>query len=507
MGRPRKARAVSVPITIGPDGKWHGYIRVGNKANGEPRYAHRQAATEEECAEKIRALEDELATGAAYSPGRKPTVADYLKRWHGEGVTSGRWKYKTQINYDSVIRLYLVPHIGGVRLDELDVHHVRTMMAAVKDAVSAGKANLARSVLRSALSDAMADDTLTRNVARSAKPLRVEEKEIQPLTRDEAERVFAVAATRPSGARRKVALLMGLRQGELLALAWYRPQDPRGGVDVNLDTGEMTIRKKLIRKTWQHGCTDPVECARPHCRTVACQPPWVHGCGNAGSCRAQPWRCPQRVRRAQCSEHTRACPDPCPKGCTDHARTCPQRRDGGLQMEDPKSRAGSRSVVMPQLVWDALRQRRAEQDLERERAGSLWIDTGLVFTTAVGKPIDPHDDWEDWAETLKEAGVPHARLHDARHTCATFLLAAGIDARVVMRILGWSSTTLVKRYQHPTDELLRHAASSLDDMFTGGGGGNEPAPRAGRARVSGGVLTGAQRADGGKVLEFRRKAV
>jgi integrase len=37
-------------------------------------------------------------------------------------------------------------------------------------------------------------------------------------------------------------------------------------------------------------------------------------------------------------------------------------------------------------------------------------------------------------------------------TTATLLLVAGIDARVVMDLMGWSSGSMVKRYQHVVDE-------------------------------------------------------
>jgi len=67
----------------------------------------------------------------------------------------------------------------------------------------------------------------------------------------------------------------------------------------------------------------------------------------------------------------------------------------------------------------------------------------------------------DWRELLVSAGVRPARLHDARHTTATLLLVQGIDARVVMDILGWSSAAMAKRYQHVVPELHQLAAQRM----------------------------------------------
>ena len=54
----------------------------------------------------------------------------------------------------------------------------------------------------------------------------------------------------------------------------------------------------------------------------------------------------------------------------------------------------------------------------------------------------PRADHREWQRLLRTAGVPAARLHDARHTAATLLLAHGVPARVVMELLGHSQITL-----------------------------------------------------------------
>jgi site-specific recombinase XerD len=114
-----------------------------------------------------------------------------------------------------------------------------------------------------------------------------------------------------------------------------------------------------------------------------------------------------------------------------------------------------------------LREHRKRQNIERLAAGDAWTDLDLVFCSPTGAPLDPHDDWDDWRELLSVAQVREARVHDARHTAATLLLAQGIDIRVVQQILGHSQLSQTQRYTHVTEELIKDAAARMADALCG----------------------------------------
>lgn len=61
--------------------------------------------------------------------------------------------------------------------------------------------------------------------------------------------------------------------------------------------------------------------------------------------------------------------------------------------------------------------------------------------------------------------MPSSRLHDARHSSATVLLLLGVPERVVMSVMGWSSTSMTKRYQHVTEAIRRQVADRLDGLL------------------------------------------
>ncbi len=109
------------------------------------------------------------------------------------------------------------------------------------------------------------------------------------------------------------------------------------------------------------------------------------------------------------------------------ARTL-QRVDGKLQLLPPKTRTSRRTVPLPAPVVEALRVHKVAQGKERLAAGARWVDTGMVFTTTIGTPIEPDNLSRSWYQVRKVLDDPLPRFHDLRHTCVTLLLVGGRGA-------------------------------------------------------------------------------
>lgn len=109
------------------------------------------------------------------------------------------------------------------------------------------------------------------------------------------------------------------------------------------------------------------------------------------------------------------------------------------------------------------------------RASSLTVaisKTGKPRIVPVPKPAMPYlsalplalDYWQLHKQFLvarKAAGMPHLRFHDLRHTCASWLINAGVDLYTVGKILGHSGPATTARYAHLSHATLKDAMGRL----------------------------------------------
>lgn len=144
------------------------------------------------------------------------------------------------------------------------------------------------------------------------------------------------------------------------------------------------------------------------------------------------------------------------------------RIEGRWQRIPPKSNAGRRMVPLADRTVTALREHRIRQLTDRIAAGSEWIgnEWDLVFVSEIGTPLDSSNVVHAYQRALEAAGLPRQRFHDARHSVATFWLAAGVPARVVADMLGHSQVSLTLNvYTHVLPTLRRDAADRLDAIL------------------------------------------
>ncbi|WP_329463881.1 tyrosine-type recombinase/integrase [Streptomyces sp. NBC_01431] len=142
-----------------------------------------------------------------------------------------------------------------------------------------------------------------------------------------------------------------------------------------------------------------------------------------------------------------------------------QRRRGVLYNDETKGRR-SRALPLPAMCVAPLRWHRMRQAAAREGAGAAWQESGYVFTTRTGRPVEPRNVHRSFVRVSETAGLRVVRLHDARHGCATLLTAAGVAPRVVMEILGHSQISLTMDvYTHVVQDTQREAISHMDRLL------------------------------------------
>lgn len=414
---------------------WRGAVDVDDPT-GRRRRRYFTGPTEAAVRKRVRAAVAAAERGEL-SATRSPTVREWIGHWL-TAIAPDRCQETTLARYATVSEHWIYPVIGGRRIDRLTVDDVRRVYARMRDAGRVASSRQAHAVLRRSLRVAQQEGRVARNVAALLDGPAYDRPEVEPLTRDEAAAVLAAAVDSGAPARWALALCLGMRQGEVLGLAWD---------DVDLDQGALRVGTQLQARRFRHACGDPRQvkgvnrAGKPVVRDV-------YPCGQA-----QPIRCT-------------AVPDS-------------ERRER-LYIKLPKSRKSRRAVPLPPQIVGMLREHRQRQ---RElylalgaRPGWETVPAGarrpvvvdLVFATPYGRPIEPRADSEAWHALLEQAGVGRAKLHDARHTAATVMLELGVEPKMVSEILGHSSTYFTQdTYQHWVPSLATAATTAMGDALLG----------------------------------------
>jgi integrase len=132
---------------------------------------------------------------------------------------------------------------------------------------------------------------------------------------------------------------------------------------------------------------------------------------------------------------------------------------GSWHLDQPKTASSRRSLGLIPDVTRSLVRHRAKQAEEKLALGGTYDDRRFVFAGRTGSPLDLRNlRKRHFARILTAAGLKTLRLYDLRHTCATLLLAQGINPKVVSERLGHASTAItLDVYSHVLPDMQRQA--------------------------------------------------
>ncbi|MFC4052217.1 tyrosine recombinase XerC [Actinomadura syzygii] len=132
---------------------------------------------------------------------------------------------------------------------------------------------------------------------------------------------------------------------------------------------------------------------------------------------------------------------------------------GELIIGPPKSRAGLRTVALPQAIIPELKRHLGNFTGPEPEA--------LVFTGKRGGVLRRANFRRatKWGETVTALGVPDLHFHDLRHTGNTFAAESGASLRDLMERMGHDSVRAAMIYQHRTAGGNRAIAQAMDDMI------------------------------------------
>lgn len=385
------------------DGRWIGVLEAGVSLRGTRRRITVSSKDKGEAWSKLQAKRKEIMVNGLTPEG--VSGATTVEMWMSEWLErrSGEVRPKTFGLEESMTRKWVLPLLGRVRLTDLSPAHMRKLTDAIIDAGrSSTTARTVQRIFQQALKDAVIEGHLVSQRAIIAPKPKAGVSDRTAIPAKDATRILKIARESEDAARWVAALLQGMRQGEVLGLTWDAIDLEAGTIDVSWQLQDLQYADR-----------------------------------ESGKFRVPAgYECRQII--------------------------------GATHLVRPKTHSGYR--LIPLVPW-------MRRELERlnEKPHS---PTGLVFTDPedITRPRKPRTDRTAWIKLQKDAGVSkgvdengkptYYVLHEARHTTATLLLAAGVDPEIIRSIMGHSEIATTQGYQHADRSMalaaLEKVAAELD---------------------------------------------
>jgi integrase len=144
-----------------------------------------------------------------------------------------------------------------------------------------------------------------------------------------------------------------------------------------------------------------------------------------------------------------------------------QRIGGETYIKEPKTARSRRTLALTPSLVAALLAHRDRQEFERKRAGADWHESGLVFTSTIGTPLDARNLTREYKRHLVAAALPiELRFYDMRHAAASLLVADGLPITAVSAMLGHALTsTTLNTYAHVLPGSDRLTAEAMERLL------------------------------------------
>ena len=326
--------------------------------------------TRDEARDKLTKAQQQSRAGVPV-PDEAWKLGLYLEYWLENFVKCNR-RPATYNLYEMIVRLYLIPGLGTKRLTSLTVPMVQGFLnERLAKGDSVRKVQVMRTVLSAALTRAMREELLVRNVARLVELPEWQRGTVRPWSADEARRFLTASRPDPLYPAFVMLILYGLRRGESLGLRWE---------DIDFDAGTIQVRRQL------------------------------------------------------------------------------QRIHGELLLAPVKTHAGQRDLPLLDLARQALKLQAAQQAAYRADMGSAWPETGLVFTTRTGRPVEPRNLVRSFRRICDANKIRLIKVHHLRHTVGSLLKDLKVPVRDAQTILGRTRISTALEIYTLTDEPARRDA-------------------------------------------------
>jgi len=360
------------------DGLWMGVAHLGYSPAGKPIRKYVAAKNRTEVVKKLKKIRRDFDDGLLIQD-INVTLTELFERWFKD-IMRHQIAPSTFSNYQTVVRMHILPILGRKKLAELTVSDVDKLLSLKTDSgLSPSTVRRIRAVLAQCLDQAIRWELVHRNVATLSRSPKMNRREGRTLTPAQARHLLETLRGHHNEALYALMLSTGLRRGEALGLRWS---------DFDRATGVLRVSRQL------------------------------------------------------------------------------KREGSRLVTTDTKTSLSRRAVNLPAPMLKTLLEHEARQRAQKEQLGTAWIDSGYVFTSSIGTPIDPRNLYREFQKVCRIAGLGDWHPHELRHSAASLMLAQGVKIQVVSQVLGHSSIRMTADvYGHLLDPDRQGAAQAMSTVL------------------------------------------
>lgn len=139
------------------------------------------------------------------------------------------------------------------------------------------------------------------------------------------------------------------------------------------------------------------------------------------------------------------------------------RTSDKIYIETTPKNNKSRVIYPAEFVIDTLCVLKAEQQKQRDSAGSAWNDQGFVFTNELGEHLSIKTVYKNFKAVADSIGLPELRFHDLRHSYAVASIRSGDDIKTVQENLGHATAAFtLDVYGHVTKDMQKSSSGRMD---------------------------------------------
>ena len=212
------------------DGRWVGSLSLPDGTR-KVFYGKKQS----EVIAKLDEAANDLRRGML-AVGSNTTLQEYLENWL-ENVHKPTIRLSTYLNYRKLLKNYLVPGLGKIKIHRLTPQQVQAFYSQkMSQGLAPKTVNNIHGVLHKALNNAVMWNILPRNVCDAVTPPRIPRKEKNVLTKQQAHTLLEEVRAHRLEALLTLAITTGIREGELLALHWQ---------DIHFEDGSLQVKRAV----------------------------------------------------------------------------------------------------------------------------------------------------------------------------------------------------------------------------------------------------------------------